>query len=72
MIDLHCDTASRLYYDGGRLDRNEFSVDIKKLKKARAYGQVFAHFIEMDKSKNPYEEFLAMHRNFLKELDDNR
>ena len=30
MIDLHCDTASRLYYEGGRLNKNEFSVDIKK------------------------------------------
>ena len=32
MIDLHCDTASRLYYEGGKLSRNKFSIDIKKLK----------------------------------------
>ncbi len=72
MIDLHCDTASRLYYEGGKLSRNKFSVDIKKLKEGGANAQVFAHFIEMDKCESPYEEFLAMHKNFLKELDENK
>lgn len=71
MIDLHCDTVSRLYYEGGSLRRNEFSVDINKLIKGGASAQVFAHFIEGDKCKNPYEEFLAMHNNFLKELGKN-
>ena len=72
MIDLHCDTASRLYYEGGKLKENKFSVDIKKLKTGKVSGQVFAHFIELDKCKNPYEEFLSMHNNFLKEINDNK
>jgi membrane dipeptidase len=72
MIDLHCDTASRLYYEGEKLKENKFSVDIKKLKEGKANGQVFAHFIELDKCKNPYEEFLSMHNNFLKEINDNK
>ena len=72
MIDLHCDTASRLYYEGGKLKENKFSVDIKKLKTGKVSGQVFAHFIELDNCKNPYEEFLNMHNNFLKEINENK
>lgn len=72
MIDLHCDTASRLYYENGRLYKNEFSIDINKLKKGAVNGEVFAHFIELDKCKSPYEEFLAMNRNFMNELNENK
>lgn len=72
MIDLHCDTASRLYYEKGKLKENNFSVDIKKLNEARAKAQVFAHFIELDKCKNPYEEFLDMYNNFTNEINENK
>lgn len=72
VIDLHCDTASRLYYEKGSLKGNKFAVDIKKLKEGRALAQVFAHFIELDKYDNPYDELLNMHNNFLKEIKENK
>lgn len=72
MIDLHCDTAARLYYEGGKLSENKYSVDIMKLKKGGINAQVFANFIDMNNCRNPYEEFLNMYNNFLKELDENK
>ena len=35
-IDLHCDTASRIFYEKESLKKNSFSVDIDKLKKGGA------------------------------------
>ena len=32
-IDLHCDTAMRMYEEKGKLKKNDFSIDIEKLKK---------------------------------------
>lgn len=71
-IDLHCDTASRLLYENLKLKESECKVDIKKLKKAKAKAQVFANFIELNIVDNPYTEFIKMHNNFLKELEENK
>ena len=71
-IDLHCDTASRLLYENLKLKESECKVDIKKLKKAKAKAQVFANFIELKIVDNPYTEFIKMHNNFLKELEENK
>lgn len=71
-IDLHCDTASRLLYENLKLKESECKVDIKKLKKANAKAQVFAHFIELNIVDNPYTEFKKMHSNFIKELEANK
>lgn len=71
-IDLHCDTASRLLYENFKLNESECKVDIKKLKKANAKAQVFAHFIELNIVDNPYTEFKKMYSNFMKELEKNK
>lgn len=71
-IDLHCDTASRLLYEDLKLRESICKVDIKKLKEGKALAQVFAHFIELDLVKNPYEEFIKMYNNFIKELSENK
>jgi len=71
-IDLHCDTASRLLYENFKLNESECKVDIKKLKKANAKAQVFAHFIELNIVDNPYTEFKKMYSNFMKELEENK
>lgn len=71
-IDLHCDTASRLLYENFKLKESECKVDIKKLKKANAKAQVFAHFIELNIVDNPYTEFKKMYSNFMKELEENK
>ena len=70
-IDLHCDTASRLLYENLKLKESCCKVDIQKLKKAKAKAQVFAHFIELNIVDNPYEEFIKMYNNFIRELKEN-
>lgn len=70
-IDLHCDTAGKLLYDGGNLKKNKYSVDIEKLKKGCALAQVFAFFIDVGEVKNPFLEFQTMHKNFMNELEKN-
>lgn len=71
MLDLHCDTASKLFYEKGNLYENNFSVDIKKLKKSDVKAQVFAQYIDMMQSDDPYNEFINMYNNFIKELSLN-
>ena len=72
LIDLHCDTAIRLLYEDLKLKKSICSVDINKLKKAKAKAQVFAHFIELDLFDNPYDEFIRVYNNFIKEIEENK
>jgi membrane dipeptidase len=52
ILDLHCDTLSKLAeHKGSELKKNDFSVDIVKLKKSNYLTQFFALFI--DKNKHP-------------------
>lgn len=72
LIDLHCDTAIRLLYEDLKLKESICSIDINKLKKARSKAQVFAHFIELDLFSNPYDEFIRVYKNFIKEINENK
>lgn len=67
-IDLHCDTASRLFYEKKHLDFNDCSIDIQKLKKGDCLAQFFAFFIDC-KNCSPNNEFQNMYKNFMNELD---
>lgn len=70
-IDLHCDTAMRMYEEKGKLKKNNFSIDIEKLKKGGCMAQVFAFFINLSKGSDPYNYFLNMYDNFIKEIQEN-
>ena len=70
-IDLHCDTAMRMYEEKGKLKKNDFSIDIEKLKKGECMAQVFAFFIELSEVSDPYKYFLNMYDNFIKEIQEN-
>ena len=70
-IDLHCDTASRLYYEKKKLSKNNISVDIEKLNRGKALCQFFAYYINLKDTKEPYNEFLNMHNNFMNEIKEN-
>jgi len=72
LIDLHCDTAIRLLYEDLKLKESICSVDINKLKKAKSKAQVFAHFIELDLFSSPYDEFIRVYNNFIKEINENK
>ena len=71
-IDLHCDTASRLLYEGDDLKSNNFSIDIEKMKKGNALAQVFAFFIDAGVVKDPYLEYEVMYKNFKDEIEKNK
>ena len=74
LIDLHCDTVDKLMdYKDSNLYENEFSIDIKKLKKANSLAQVFALYFDLKLYKNdPFNRFEQMADRFLKELEKNK
>ncbi len=64
-IYMHCDTISRIYYSrqGDKkivLAKNNLNVDIEKLQKSDYLLQFFAAFINMDKESDPYKAALGM------------
>lgn len=71
-IDLHCDTAFRMLYEGEKLKSNNLSIDIEKMKMGETLAQVFAFFIELDKNMDPYLEFEKMYLNFISEIEANK
>lgn len=71
-FDLHCDTASRIYYEKQSLLSNSLSVDIEKLIKGKSLGQVFAFFIDIGNHDDPYDEFLKIYNNFIEEYNKNK
>lgn len=49
LVDLHCDTAWRLFEsrNGETLSENGFSVNLKEMKKAESLAQFFACFVDV-------------------------
>lgn len=70
-IDLHCDTAGRIFYENLHLDKSICKIDIEKLKKGSCLGQVFAVFVDQKLNFNPYDEFLKIYNKFMDELKEN-
>lgn len=73
IIDLHCDTISRLVDMGEQacLRRNGFSVDVDKLQAGRAMAQFFALYVDREKCADPFEHCLLMLDRFYQELAQN-
>lgn len=58
LIDLHCDTFSRMYENNIlNVENNDLHIDLNKLIKADSYLQVFALFDNKDKTYYKLEEF---------------
>ena len=70
-IDLHCDTASKIFYENLSLNSELCKANIKNLKKGGSLGQVFAFFIDQKLNDDPYEEFIKLYNNFIKEIKEN-
>ena len=70
LIDLHCDTVDKLMdYKDSNLYDNEFSVDIKKLKRANSLAQVFALYFDLNSYRDdPFGRFNNMADRFFKDL----
>lgn len=69
-IDLHCDTASKIYYNKLNFENDICKVNIDKLKRGESLAQVFAFFIDQDITKSPYEEFIKLYNNFKSEISN--
>lgn len=75
IIDLHCDTISRLYTEQNQPDsslrKNSFQVDLIKMKKSDYLLQNFALFIDLSETNCPYETFLHQLAVFQREMAEN-
>ncbi len=75
LIDLHCDTAFRFFEDRERegLYRNNYHVDIQKLKQSHSAAQFFALFVNRNKCIKEdlpvWDAFLQKHRLLMKQLE---
>lgn len=70
-IDLHCDTLDKLITNGGSLRRNNFHVDLDRLRGAGCAAQLFAIFINTSLYADPYARCLDMVSLFHSELTNN-
>ncbi|MGN0145147.1 MAG: membrane dipeptidase, partial [Clostridium sp.] len=70
-IDMHCDTAGRIFYENLKLNKNICQVDIDKLIRGNCLGQVFAIFVDQKLNFNSYDEFNKIYNRFIKEIELN-
>lgn len=73
LIDLHCDTISCLMGDNteNTLRKNNFSVDLEKLKQGDYLAQIFALFVNKGHVESPHSYCLKMAKKFLEEINKN-
>lgn len=72
LIDLHCDTASKLYeHPESSLARNDFSVDLEAFAALGSVAQVFALFINQEQDSGPADTAFAMLARIKKEVERN-
>jgi membrane dipeptidase len=70
-IDLHCDTAGKIFYENLNLRNEICKVNIRKLKEGESLGQVFAFFVDQKVNDDTYNEFLKLYTRFQKEINEN-
>ncbi|HCW52172.1 MAG TPA: peptidase M19 [Clostridium sp.] len=70
-IDLHCDTAGRMYYEKLNLKESICKVDIDKLKSGNCLAQVFAIFVDQKLNTSSFDEFMKIYNNFINEVSKN-
>lgn len=76
IIDMHCDTISRIYQERkqqrtAKLRKNSFQLDLAKMKSAGYLLQNFALFIDLGETKNPHQTFLEQFAVFQEEMEQN-
>ena len=76
IIDMHCDTISRIYQQRKQgkeadLRENSFQVDLLQMKQADYLLQNFAIFIDLGETDCPYETFHSQLAIFQEEMNKN-
>ncbi len=72
IIDLHCDTITKIYDNRQSLYDNDGHLSIKKMLKAGYMMQCFAIFVYLKKQESPYQTCLKYIEHFKKEMDNNK
>lgn len=73
IVDMHCDTISRIYkHPGSALLKNNFQLDLQKMKSAGYLLQNFAMFINLDETDSPYDTCKEQIAIFQREMEENR
>ncbi len=72
IFDLHCDTIYECETKKKSLQKNEFQVDMEKLKSGGSYAQCFAIFLDREDCKKrgvtPFSRYRQMYAFFQEEL----
>lgn len=73
IFDLHCDTLTKLTeVEGSELKRNNFSIDLNKMKKSNYIAQFFALFVDRDEHPDTQSWALELTNTFEREIRINR
>ncbi|MGI6608365.1 MAG: dipeptidase [Erysipelotrichaceae bacterium] len=72
IIDLHCDTVTKIYNDGQSLYDNNCHLSIKKMLQADYMMQCFAVFVHLKDTDSPYLQCLKFIDHFKKEMENNK
>lgn len=65
-FDLHCDTAYEMYVQDQGFQKNKLNIDLERAEYLEEYRQVMALWCNNERTDEEcFEDFLAMHRNFL-------
>lgn len=72
LIDLHCDTASRMHRNLSILAQNKFHISIEKIDKYENYGQLMAIFISNKLSDDDgYYRFFENYGYYMSQIASN-
>lgn len=76
VLDMHCDTISRLYHGDGcdpqdDLLRNRIHIDLEKMKKGDYLLQNFALYVDTGITDNPFETAIQMADRYYEEINKN-
>ena len=77
IIDMHCDTISRIWESrrsgkAQQLSANSLHMDIQKMKKANYMLQNFAMYIDLKKDLDPFEYVCSLIDIFYEEMEKNK
>ncbi|MCH4890606.1 membrane dipeptidase [Acidaminobacter sp. JC074] len=72
LFDLHCDTILRIYGDKTELKKNDYHIDIDKMKQGHSLGQFFAMFVDLKSTQTPFKTCNEMIDCFEHEMNLNK
>lgn len=71
IIDMHCDTITKMFHHKENLFKNDLHLDIQKMFKSNYFMQCFALFLKKDKGdlRSQYETYKELFNECLKEYN---